>query len=151
MCSCLGNFNFSDLDPHVATFHILSVKLEKSLFYKTVNLYLISLLCYVACFFIANICWSLCNFLVRSLDFSIDLILPTTIWPRGQLSLWQNRVPGIFLRVNGGRRVRLTTLPPYGRLSSSKCGSLDVSQPYGASAACYMESLIFLTSAFFRI
>jgi hypothetical protein len=70
-------------------------------------------------------------FPMRSLDFSIDLTLPATLWTWGWLSLQQKWVPRIFLGVKGDRRVRLATALPSMSQLSRRCGSLDIWLPYG--------------------
>jgi hypothetical protein len=78
-------------------------------------------------------CHSACLLKGRSMDFPFDLILPATLRPWGWLSLWQKWVLGIFLGRGGGkrgRRIELTTSPPFVRRFSSKCGILDVKLTY---------------------
>jgi hypothetical protein len=72
------------------------------------------------------------RFPMVSLEFFIDIILPTALCPLGQISLSQKWVPGIFPGSKCGRCVELTTLPP----SCADCLEIREPQPPGTLRAC---------------
>jgi hypothetical protein len=82
--------------------------------------------------------------LVRSLDFSVDLFIPATLWSSSQLSLQQKKVPRMFLGVEGGQHVRLKSLPSSVSQLSGKCGSLNTSQSYGPPRSVTRIALPFI-------
>jgi hypothetical protein len=83
------------------------------------------------------------DYLWGHLIFSINIILPATLWPWGQSGLYQKWVPGIFLGVKGGWRIRLMISPPSVSQMSRKCGILNISQPYGTPGLLQRKLYLF--------
>jgi hypothetical protein len=72
-------------------------------------------------------------------NFSVTILL-VTLWPWGQLSLWQKWVPGTFPGDKCNRCVSLTTLPPSCAVVI-KSGNVNFLEPSGLLQACNRTAL----------